>query len=1085
MAKICILIALLPQLLYTLVQGQESPCPQYFTYITKLGTDETIGQIEIQSPPRTGELHLKVTIKVAAELPTRYVGRLELARSKEESAAAVQQGRHLSYHLYFPLRYPIPTLSGIWFNGERYCSGRDVTGSIVTTITLEHTLYLPNVLSQNFLPSRQNSKPTPRPSSERNTPKRSTTATLSQGIGSNIFLNLIPSQSPPQYNNNNNNNNIFLRPTPAQQASQHNNNNNNNNIFLKPTPTNMYNNIFLRPNPAKPVSQPAPQPAPQPVPQPAPQPDNNNNNNNNNNDNNYNECGISGRSGGTNLLIANGEKTLPGQWPWLAALFVVRNGYEFQCAGSVLTTRHVLTAAHCLKLGPTSNDTLHPNVLEVALGRFNLRRFREKGTVNREVASYKIHTEYAHRTTGDSDLAILILRTPVEFSPFIRPVCLWSGSIDLQNVIDRTGYVVGWGRDEHGHRYTEEPRMAMMPIVSLENCHWSYQGFVSLTSNRTFCAGMQDGTGPCNGDSGSGLVLFDATTGRYQLRGVVSRSVLGNEMLCDLTKFVVFVDVAKYQSWILQQISTLLGISGYPEALQSASSGASCVITHRPHGQEYLKSASGINKNKKVNKISRNMAKIFILIAFLLQLCTTIQGLFPCSKYYSYTSKPGSNNEILGRIKIPSPPKNARYNLRVGFSTNPLIHKNEPVARLEIEQPVEEANQTVQQDRPLLYHVHFPLGQAIPRLTKIWFNNEQLCPNSAETGNFTTTVEVYLSGEVSPSLNRPSHHDSSVTENSSPTANLSRDDNDLINDFLTIQTQKPAQYNNTNNNNNNINYNDNNNNNNNECGINSYNTNRTNPLINYGEETMPGQWPWLVALFVVRRDHVFTCCGTILTNRHVITAAHCLKLSLSSNDTVHPNVLVVALGRFRLRQWRELGTVNREVASFKIHPNYTHEATGDSDLAILTLRTPVEFSHFIKPICLWFGSTNLEDIVNKIGWVVGWGEDEEGRTYTELPRVAREPIVSQETCLRSHQTFYALTSVRTFCAGLRDYSGPCNGDSGSGLVLFDSTTGRYYLRGIVSRSLGGIIPSCDLLNYVVYVDVAKYTSWIQEQISTT
>lgn len=70
MAKIYILIALLPQLLYTLVHGQESPCPQYFTYIVKPGTDETIGRIEIQSPPKTGELHLKVVLSVAAELPT-------------------------------------------------------------------------------------------------------------------------------------------------------------------------------------------------------------------------------------------------------------------------------------------------------------------------------------------------------------------------------------------------------------------------------------------------------------------------------------------------------------------------------------------------------------------------------------------------------------------------------------------------------------------------------------------------------------------------------------------------------------------------------------------------------------------------------------------------------------------------------------------------------------------------------------------------------------------------------------------------------------------------------------------------------
>jgi len=68
MAKIYILIALLPQLFYTLVRGQESPCPQYFKYITKSG--ETIGQIEIQSPPKISELRLKIILEVAAGLPT-------------------------------------------------------------------------------------------------------------------------------------------------------------------------------------------------------------------------------------------------------------------------------------------------------------------------------------------------------------------------------------------------------------------------------------------------------------------------------------------------------------------------------------------------------------------------------------------------------------------------------------------------------------------------------------------------------------------------------------------------------------------------------------------------------------------------------------------------------------------------------------------------------------------------------------------------------------------------------------------------------------------------------------------------------
>ncbi|XP_029666355.1 serine protease gd-like isoform X3 [Formica exsecta] len=435
-----------------------------------------MGQIQIPTPPKNVELHLKVALSIAVALSTNYVGQLELAQSKEESVRIVQQGRPLLYHIHFPLRQPNPLLTGIWFNNQQYCSGPRATGHIVTSIMLEHTLYPPNVLplSQSSDPngSPQQNPPAPLPvyttSRPPNRPviiQRPTTVTLSDGISNNPFLN------PPVQQNNNN------------------------------------------------------------------------------------ECGISTHTNNINLLISKGMKTSPGQWPWLAALFIVKLKFEFQCAGSILTNKHVITAAHCFKLDAQTN--IPPSAMLVSLGRYQLRDWHQAGSVNMEIASYTLHPDYIHQETGDSDLAILTLRTPVEFSPTIKPICLWYGSTDLQSAINKIGYVVGWGRDEFGNPYVAEPRMAKVPIVSQEVCLWSDSRFVSFTSNRTFCAGSRDGSGPCNGDSGSGLVLHDAATGRYQLRGIVSRSLYDrDEMTCDLTQYVVFVDVAKYLFWIQQQIST-------------------------------------------------------------------------------------------------------------------------------------------------------------------------------------------------------------------------------------------------------------------------------------------------------------------------------------------------------------------------------------------------------------------------------------------------------------------------------------------------------------------------------------------------
>jgi len=114
----------------------------------------------------------------------------------------------------------------------------------------------------------------------------------------------------------------------------------------------------------------------------------------------------------------------------------------------------------------------------------------------------------------------------------------------------------------------------------------------------------------------------------------------------------------------------------------------------------------------------------------------------------------------------------------------------------------------------------------------------------------------------------------------------------------------------------------------------------------------------------------------------------------------------VALGRFNLRQWRERGTINREVASYTIHPDYTNEDSGDSDLAILILRTAVEYSLFIKPICLWIGSNNLDEVVNRTGYVVGWGQDEFGNPNTAEPRMARVPIVSEVRIFTNRESIF-------------------------------------------------------------------------------
>lgn len=111
--------------------------------------------------------------------------------------------------------------------------------------------------------------------------------------------------------------------------------------------------------------------------------------------------------------------------------------------------------------------------------------------------------------------------------------------------------------------------------------------------------------------------------------------------------------------------------------------------------------------------------------------------------------------------------------------------------------------------------------------------------------------------------------------------------------------------------------------------------------------------------------------------------------------------------------------------------------------------------------------------------VAGWGADEQGNTFTAVPKKVDTKIVSDSECLRSSSAYNMLTSPRTFCAGNRDDTGPCMGDSGSGLMI--NRNGRWYLRGVVSAGQTKN-RQCNLQEFVVFCDVAKHLQWIANHI---
>uniref|UniRef100_A0A1B0DAF4 Uncharacterized protein n=1 Tax=Phlebotomus papatasi TaxID=29031 RepID=A0A1B0DAF4_PHLPP len=249
------------------------------------------------------------------------------------------------------------------------------------------------------------------------------------------------------------------------------------------------------------------------------------------------------------------------------------------------------------------------------------------------------------------------------------------------------------------------------------------------------------------------------------------------------------------------------------------------------------------------------------------------------------------------------------------------------------------------------------------------------------------------------------------------------------------------------------------------------------PLALGGTTIQRGSWPWLVSVYSYSKLRLgFRCGATLISHKLIVSAAHCFFDIY--NRPVKTEDVIVILGQHNLKRPHDKGTEILYPESVNIHPSYGKRNRIDSDIAVVVLPDNVRFTTYIRPACLWSEDDNKKSIIGKIGSTAGWGRDENGNFFTELPKQVDLPVVSDETCLRSNNGFTKITSEVTFCGGWRNGTeGPCNGDSGGPFVF--ERNGNWTLRGVVSTSLSTDgSNTCNLNEYVVFTDVAKFRNWI-------
>lgn len=233
-----------------------------------------------------------------------------------------------------------------------------------------------------------------------------------------------------------------------------------------------------------------------------------------------------------------------------------------------------------------------------------------------------------------------------------------------------------------------------------------------------------------------------------------------------------------------------------------------------------------------------------------------------------------------------------------------------------------------------------------------------------------------------------------------------------------------------------------------------------------GEVAHMNQFPWLVFITL---DEKYACTGSLISDRWVLTAAHC------TYDTVKFNLY------FGIQDYMDSNEPHRvKMTSFerRTHPGYSKKSRHQYDIGLIQLPKPIEFNQYISPICLPTYADQVNRFVGASVMIAGWGRTSDNNGDNTLLHYARGvKVISNKDCYDDwpyHVTMY--DSFMCIKSDHHNHKTTCQGDSGSPINYAEKPGGPYKAIGVTSFHVGA---TCVGRYPHASTRVTSYLEWIE------